>query len=97
MGKRLAELEEDRDAGKPGAKQRLRTFRADNIILADAIVEVGYIVLSVHRYTNSSNRAALNLRNGPREKQLPKLMMLRKEETKDTRREYGNTRVTSYR
>lgn len=48
MGKRLAELEEDRDAGKPGAKERLRSFRADNIILADAIVEVGPIVSSVH-------------------------------------------------
>jgi hypothetical protein len=60
MGKRLAELEGDRDAGKPGAKQRLRSFRADNIILADAIVEVGSVVSSVHCLANSSNRAALN-------------------------------------
>lgn len=49
MSKRLKELEEDSDAGKPGAKQRLRSFRADNVISADAIVEVGSIVLSVHR------------------------------------------------
>ena len=48
MGKRLAELEEERDAGKPGAKERLRSFRADNIILADAIVEVGSMVQPVY-------------------------------------------------
>ena len=37
----MAELEEDRDAGKPGAQQKLRSFRADRIISADSIVEVG--------------------------------------------------------
>jgi hypothetical protein len=44
MNKRLAELEEDRDAGKPGAEQRLTSFRAERSRLADSIVQVGSIL-----------------------------------------------------
>ncbi|KAI9507305.1 hypothetical protein F5148DRAFT_1206134 [Russula earlei] len=39
MGKRLAELEEDRDSGKPGALQRLETFRGERILLVNSIVQ----------------------------------------------------------
>ncbi|KAI9507306.1 hypothetical protein F5148DRAFT_134881 [Russula earlei] len=39
MGKKLAELEEDRDAGKPGARQRLKSFRAERILLVDSVVQ----------------------------------------------------------
>ncbi|KAH9968565.1 hypothetical protein BJV74DRAFT_868159 [Russula compacta] len=39
MGKRLAELEEDRDAGKPGALQKLKAFRAERILFVDSIVQ----------------------------------------------------------
>ena len=42
MSKRLAELEEERDTGKPGAQQKLRSFRAERIMEADSIVEVSF-------------------------------------------------------
>jgi hypothetical protein len=44
MNERLAELEGDRDAGKPGAEQRLTSFRAEKSRLADSIVQVGSIL-----------------------------------------------------
>jgi hypothetical protein len=46
MGKKLAELEEDRDAGKPGARERLKSFRAERILLVDSIVQVSYMPTS---------------------------------------------------
>jgi hypothetical protein len=47
IGKRLAELEDDRDAGKPGAEQRLTSFVTKRTHLADSIVQVSTILLSV--------------------------------------------------
>jgi hypothetical protein len=46
MNKKVAELEEARDTGKPGAQQILRSFRAERIMAADAIVEVRDLVPS---------------------------------------------------
>jgi hypothetical protein len=40
--KKFAELEEDRDAGKAGAHERLKSFREKRILLADSIVQVSY-------------------------------------------------------
>jgi hypothetical protein len=49
MSKRLAELEEERDAGKPGAQQKLRSFRAERIMDVDSIAEVGFrFVMRTH-------------------------------------------------
>ena len=42
MGKRLAELENDRDAGKPGAEQRLTTFITERTHLVYSIVQVSF-------------------------------------------------------
>ncbi|KAI0255615.1 hypothetical protein BJV78DRAFT_688132 [Lactifluus subvellereus] len=39
IGKRSAELEEDVDAGKPGAQKRLKSFRAERILLVDSIIQ----------------------------------------------------------
>jgi len=86
MGKRLAELEDDRDAGKPGAEQRLTSFITERTHLVDSIVQVNSILLSVSE-ANSSNRAAPNWRTGPRRKQRPKLVIRAKEEIKDARSE----------
>jgi len=55
MGKRLAELEEERDAGKPGALQKLKYFRADRIMEADSIVEVSLrSVIRIHLMTRQT-------------------------------------------
>jgi len=86
MNKRLAELEDDRDAGKPGAEQKLTSFITERTHLVDTIVQVSSILLSVSE-TNLSDRAAPNWRNGPRKKQRPKLVIRAKEETKDARSE----------
>jgi len=40
MGKKIAELDEDRDAGKPGVVQRLESFRAERILLVNSIIQV---------------------------------------------------------
>lgn len=42
MAKRFTELEQERDAGKAGAHERLKFFRAERILLADSIVQVSY-------------------------------------------------------
>jgi len=60
----LAELEEDRDAGKAGAQERLKSFRAERILLVDSIFQVGNRWLSTSRCNNSTYRAAPNLKNG---------------------------------
>jgi hypothetical protein len=44
MGKRLAELEYDIDAGRPLAEQRLASFRAEKARLAESIVQVCLII-----------------------------------------------------
>jgi hypothetical protein len=44
MGKRLAELEYDIDAGRPLAEQRLASFRTEKTLLADSIVQVCLII-----------------------------------------------------
>ena len=41
MSKKMAELEEDRDAGKAGAQERVKSFRAERILLVDSIIQVG--------------------------------------------------------
>jgi hypothetical protein len=43
MGKTLAELEANKDAGKFGAKERLEFFRKQRILLVDSIVQVGFL------------------------------------------------------
>lgn len=40
MSKKMAELEEDRDAGKAGAQERVKSFRAERILLVDSIIQV---------------------------------------------------------
>ena len=47
MAKKLTELEEDRDAGKTGAHERLKSFREKRILLADSIVQVSYRLSSI--------------------------------------------------
>ena len=42
MGEKVAELEKDVEAGKPGAKQRLKSFRVERILLVDTIVQVRF-------------------------------------------------------
>jgi hypothetical protein len=64
MVKKLTELEEDRNAGKAGAHERLKSFRAEGILLADSIVQVSYRSSSTSYCNNSSFRAALNLKDG---------------------------------
>jgi hypothetical protein len=64
VGKKLAELEEDRDAGKAGAQERLKSFRAERILLVDSIVQVGNRSPSTSRCNNSTYRAVPNLKNG---------------------------------
>ena len=44
MNKRLAELEHGVDVGKPGAEQRLESFRAEKARLAESIVQVCLII-----------------------------------------------------
>lgn len=90
MGKRLAELEEDRDAGKPGALQKLKTFRVERILFVDTIVQVGFHSANARLcWSNPSNRVAPNLRDGRARKQRPRLAMLSKEYPKDAKREYS--------
>jgi len=48
MSKRLAELEHGVDVGKPGAEQRLESFRAEKARLAESIVQVCLVISSVH-------------------------------------------------
>jgi hypothetical protein len=62
--KKFAELEEDRDAGKEGAHDRLKSFREKKILLADSIVQVSYRSSCTSCYNNSSYRAAPNLKIG---------------------------------
>jgi len=87
MAKKFTELEEDKDAGKAGAHERLKSFRAERILLADSIVQVCYKSSSASCGNNSSYRAAPNLINGQRGKQRPRLVTLRKEGPKDAKRE----------
>jgi hypothetical protein len=44
MGKRLAEFEHDVDARKPGAEERLDSFRTEKARLAESIIQVRLIV-----------------------------------------------------
>ncbi len=87
MGQKLAELEEDRDGGKAGAQERLKSFRAKRILLVDSIVQVSYRSSCISCCNNSSYRAALNSKNGQRRKRRPRLIILRKEEPEDAKRE----------
>lgn len=53
IDQKLAKLEEDRDLGKPGAQERLESFRKQRIGLVDSIIQVGFysavsIMLSAH-------------------------------------------------
>ena len=53
MGNRLDELEADRDVGKPGAQERLESFREQRMLLVDSIVQVRFysavfVLLSAH-------------------------------------------------
>lgn len=41
MSKKITELEEDRITGKAGAQERLKSFRAERILLVDSIMQVG--------------------------------------------------------
>ncbi len=90
IGRKLAKLEEDRDLDKPGAQEKLESFRNQRKGLVDSIIQVGIfsvvsIPLSAHVH---ENRAAPNLRNGSGLKQRPKLRMLANEGPKDAKREY---------
>jgi hypothetical protein len=42
MDKRLSDLEADKDMGKPGAQERLESFREKRMLLVDSIVQVGF-------------------------------------------------------
>jgi len=42
IGKKITDLEKDRDAGKPGAQERLKSFRAERILYADTVIQVGF-------------------------------------------------------
>jgi hypothetical protein len=65
MSKKITELEEDRNTGKAGAQERLKSFRAERILLVDSIIQVGYGPSSTSFCNNSpSYRAVQNLRNG---------------------------------
>ena len=87
MAKKFTELEEDRDMGKAGAHERLKSFRAERILLADSIVQVSYMSSSTSCGSNPSYRAAPNLKFGQRKKQRPRLVTLKKEWPKDAKRE----------
>lgn len=87
MAKRVTELEQERDASKAGAHGRLKSFRANRILLADSIVQVSYRSSSSSCCNNQSYRAAPNLTNGQRRKQRSRLVILRKEGPKDSKRE----------
>lgn len=54
MGKRLAELEYDVDAGRPLAEQSLVSFRAEKARLAESIVQVCLIISFVRGWTHLS-------------------------------------------
>jgi len=41
IGQKLAELEEDRDLGKPEAQKRLESFCEQRKVLVDSIIQVG--------------------------------------------------------
>jgi hypothetical protein len=84
---KFTELEEDRDAGKAGAHERLKSFRAQRILFADSIVEVSYMSSSTSCCNNSSCRAAPNLKNGQKRKHRHRPVILREEEPKDAKRE----------
>jgi hypothetical protein len=84
MAKKFTELEEDRDAR---AHERLKSFRAERILLADSIVQVSYRSSSTSCCKNPSYRAAPNLKIGQRRKQRPRLVILMKEGPKDAKRE----------
>jgi hypothetical protein len=86
MAKKFTQLEEDRDAGKAGAHERLKSFRAERILLADTIVQVSYRSLSTSCCNDPSYRAAPNLKIGQRRKQRPGPVFLRKEGPKDAKR-----------
>jgi hypothetical protein len=48
IGQKLAELEKDSDLGKPGAQERLKSFRKQREDLAESIIEVGlYSAVSI--------------------------------------------------
>ena len=64
MSKKIAELEEDRDAGKAGAQERVKSFRAERILLVDSIIQVSSMSSSTLFCNNSPYRAAQNLTNG---------------------------------
>ena len=42
MANKFAELEEDRNAGKAEAQERLKRFRAERILFVDSIIQVSY-------------------------------------------------------
>lgn len=42
MGKRMVEFEQDVKEGKPGAQKRLKSFRAERILLVDSIIQVRF-------------------------------------------------------
>jgi hypothetical protein len=55
MSKRLAELEKDRDAGKPGAQEKFKSFRVERIMEADSIAEVSlHSVVRTHLMTRQT-------------------------------------------
>jgi hypothetical protein len=90
MGKRLAQLEEDQDAGKPGALQKLKAFRVERILFVDSIIQVGFHSADVcFCWSNPSNRVAPNLRDGRARKHRPRQAMLTKESPRDAKREYS--------
>jgi hypothetical protein len=88
IGEKLAELEADVDAGKPGAQKVLKSFRAERILLVDSIIQVGFHSVIRSSWNNASIRAVPNLRSGSRRRQRPKLTMYMKEEAKDAKRRY---------
>lgn len=53
MDKRLAELEADGDMGKPGAQQRLESFREQRVLLVDSIVQVRFHYVAFHSAVRS--------------------------------------------
>jgi hypothetical protein len=53
MDKRLAELEADGDMGKPGAQERLESFREQRVLLVDSIVQVGFHYVAFHSAVHS--------------------------------------------
>jgi hypothetical protein len=89
MAEKVAELEKDLEAGKPGAKKRLKSFRVERILLVDSIVQVRFSsAVSSWVWFDLPNRAVPNLSNGPRWKNKLRLMSQKKEEPKGMKREY---------